>query len=86
MEATCRICGQPEAAGYVNEAAGEACADLCHSELGDRVSYEDAANPRRVGIVIEVIEDGPRQFRVWFEGGSRTVSDLRQHGWKRVAA
>jgi hypothetical protein len=64
-------------------------------KLGDRVSYEDMANPRRTGTVVETIEHGGTtpsghplpssvEFRVRFDNREETVSDLRQAGWKRL--
>lgn len=65
--------------------------------VGSRVSYEDMANPRRDGIVEEVIQHGgvtpsglplPRftEYRVrWDEprdGVEEVTSDLLQHGWR----
>lgn len=55
-----------------------------HVQTGSRVSYEDASNPRRTGSVTEVILDG-REFRVAWDEGGETVSDLRQHGWYQLA-
>lgn len=63
------------------------------ARVGDRVSYEDMANPLRVGTVVEVIDNEyGRQYRVaWDEADTATfedvpvvgtVSDLRQYGWK----
>jgi hypothetical protein len=64
-------------------------------EIGDRVSYEDMANPRRTGTVVEIVERGGEtpsglplptgtDYRVRFDDRDETVSDLRQAGWKRV--
>lgn len=54
-------------------------------KVGDRVSYDDMANPRRVGTVIAQVGN---EWRVLWddEAGTRshTVSDLRQHGWNLV--
>lgn len=56
---------------------------------GARVSYEDQANPRRVGEIV-----GPKQglhhnpmdeWLVRWEDGEEVFSDLRQHGWSLVA-
>lgn len=58
--------------------------------VGDRVSYEDMANPRRVGAVVSlrpVVILGRTigtDYEVRWDGGGETISDLRQHGWKRV--
>lgn len=63
--------------------------------VGDRVSYEDVANPRRTGTVVEIVERGGEtpsglplpegvEYRVRFDDRSETVSDLRQVGWKRI--
>lgn len=66
-------------------------ADLTEIKVGSRVAYEDMANPRRVGRVVSLADDGSAgvaweersQFPV--EGSDDpivgTVSDLRQHGW-----
>lgn len=55
------------------------------AEVGDRVSYEDMANPHKSGHVVGTVSGGkwgPDQFRVKWDDGTETVSDLRQHGWK----
>lgn len=44
-----------------------------------RVAYEDQANPRRVGTVIDLRAG---QFCVEFDDGETTWSDLRQYGWR----
>jgi hypothetical protein len=55
------------------------------AELRDRVSYEDMANPRREGYVTGVDDRGwGVQYRVRFDDGEVTYSDLRQRGWKLV--
>lgn len=60
-------------------------------EVGTRVSYEDAANPRRVGAVTEIDESrwGTNYHVEWdeqhrFDGVAGTYADLRQHGWHLV--
>lgn len=64
--------------------------------VGTRVSYEDAANPRREGRIAEVIQTGGTtpsgfalptgdEYRVVFDDGSETISDLRQYGWHQLA-
>ena len=63
-------------------------------QVGTKVSYEDMANPRRVGTVAAITRWGSCQgveqvgvggsveYRVeWDEGGS-DYSDLRQRGWR----
>jgi hypothetical protein len=46
-----------------------------------RVSYEDMANPRRYGVVVE---HRAGEFRVVWDGDEgETWSDLRQAGWRR---
>jgi hypothetical protein len=59
---------------------------LEHVEVGTRVSYEDMANPRREGVISEILMDG-REFQVeWSEGSpSSCISDLRQYGWHVLA-
>lgn len=63
--------------------------------VGDRVSYEDMANPLRVGTVTEInvsvwgtdyrVEwDAEFQQATAFGPDAGTVSDLRQHGWRFV--
>ena len=53
-------------------------------KIGGRVSYEDSANPRRVGAVKATI-DSPwgTEFRIVFEDGTETTSDCRQSGWRK---
>jgi hypothetical protein len=58
-------------------------------KVGDRVSYEDAANPRRYGTIIDRVPlfDGV-EWRVRWDipSGSTPrihVSDLRGRGWQR---
>lgn len=67
-----------------------------HVEVGARVAYEDAQNPRREGKVLAIVEDG-RQFAVAWDasfqfpavGGDDPVtgcfSDLNQAGWHVLA-
>lgn len=62
------------------------------AEVGDRVAYEDMANPYQVGTVTEVLS--PSCYRVIFEAvesdfgpefglpARETLSDLRQCGWR----
>ena len=51
--------------------------------VGDRVSYEDMANPRLVGTVVGiVVSRWGTEFQVEFDDGSKTTSDLRQYGWR----
>jgi hypothetical protein len=46
-----------------------------------RVSYEDMANPRRYGVVVE---HRAGEFRIVWDGDDgETWSDLRQAGWRR---
>ena len=61
-----------------------------------RVSYEDVANPRRHGTVVEVVPvmlvaftrsgramvPAGNEYLVRWDDGTETVSDLRQHGWR----
>lgn len=54
------------------------------AQVGDRVSYEDAANPRRVGVVVAVLRGWGVEYRVRWDDGTSTVSDLRQAGWRRA--
>lgn len=66
-----------------------------HVEVGTRVSYEDTANLRREGRVLEILEDG-REFVVEWDPAFQfpahdltgpitgTTSDLCQHGWHIV--
>lgn len=59
-------------------------------EVGTRVAYEDAANPRREGRVVAIYDDG-RDYGVEWDEGYRfddvaaTTSDLRQSGWTLIA-
>lgn len=53
------------------------------SEPTNRVSYEDMANPRRYGTVVECLESvWGVEWRVRWDDGDETVSDLRQRGWR----
>jgi hypothetical protein len=53
---------------------------------GARVSYEDRANPRRVGEIAGSLSTGAGlQYRVVWEDGEEAIVDLRQHGWSLVA-
>lgn len=58
------------------------------ANVGDLVSYEDQANPRREGEVLEILRSTDlwtfaTQYRVrWNHDGTETVSDLRQPGWR----
>lgn len=61
-----------------------------HVEVGTRVSYEDAANPRREGRVVAIYDDGLQYGVEWdeayrFDDVAATTSDLRQHGWYVLA-
>jgi hypothetical protein len=63
---------------------------------GDRVAYEDMANPRREGTVVEVVSGyfgTHREYRVrwdepWTDEAGQevagTISDCRQYGWVMV--
>ena len=66
------------------------------ARVGDRVSYEDAANPKRTGTVTK--DHGGHYTVVWDESDqwpvdpydpearyTECVSDLRQPGWRREA-
>jgi hypothetical protein len=49
---------------------------------GQRVAYEDMANPRREGVIGTVLTDRwGTQYHVIWDDGEDTTSDLRQHGW-----
>lgn len=50
---------------------------------GTRVSYEDQANPLREGTVQAVLPSG--EYRVEWDEGGETTSDLRQYGWYVLA-
>lgn len=60
--------------------------------VGQRVSYEDQANPRREGEIVGTVDGGQYRIR-WDPCGHvgacdcerETVSDLRQHGWFQLA-
>lgn len=50
--------------------------------VGNRVAYEDMANPRKVGRVTKIdASEWGNQYHVEFDDGTGTVSDLRQYGW-----
>jgi hypothetical protein len=55
-------------------------------ELGDRVEYEDMANPRRAGEVTGITRTKwGTQYQVrWDDDRSYTWTDLRQSGWTHV--
>jgi hypothetical protein len=51
-------------------------------QVGTKVSYEDMANPRRNGKVCDVVTDQwGTQFKISWEDGTFSISDLRQQGW-----
>ena len=54
---------------------------------GDRVSYEDMANPRKEGTIVGT-KLGTRfsspQFQIRWDDGSEDWSDLLQHGWEKL--
>lgn len=56
---------------------------------GDRVSYEDIANPRRVGTIVGQVEGGPSgtSYEIEFDDQAypHHFSDCRQAGWRREA-
>lgn len=55
-------------------------------KAGDKVSYEDQANPLKIGRVHAVDLDNPwSPFTIEWEDGTTTNTDLRQHGWSLVA-
>lgn len=63
---------------------------LEHVEVGTRVAYEDAMNPRREGRVTEILLDGREYAVAWderegFDSEVVTTSDLRQAGWTMLA-
>jgi hypothetical protein len=63
-------------------------AEMTQAKLGDRVSYEDRANPKRAGMVADImVSQWGTQFVIaWQDAeGGLSVSDLRQYGWKLVA-
>lgn len=49
-----------------------------------RVAYEDQANPRREGTVVEIALALGGQFVIRWDDGGFDLSDLRQHGWSLV--
>lgn len=55
--------------------------------VGDVVSYEDMANPKQVGMVVNFRDSQwGRDFEIMWEDGTASYSDCRQHGWQRAAA
>ncbi len=59
-------------------------------QVGQRVAYEDMANPRRVGTITDR-EDELGWRVVWDDKADdecegETWSDLRQHGWREVTS
>lgn len=59
--------------------------DFCR-RVGDRVSYEDMANPTRYGEIIRINRQSPWPLSYsvrWDDDGSVIASDLRQVGWRR---
>jgi hypothetical protein len=70
------------AAGSIRSARVKGQDMIRSPKLDMRVSYEDMANPRRDGKVIEVrTTTWGTQYVVRFDDGEETYSDLRQHGW-----
>ncbi len=52
-----------------------------------RVSYEDMANPRGYGWVMEALESRwGIEYLVRFDDGTWVTSDLRQRGWRGEVA
>jgi hypothetical protein len=50
--------------------------------IGSRVSYGDSTGLRRQGEIIEVLAD---EYRVHWDDGGETISDLRQYCWWQLA-
>lgn len=60
------------------------------AEVGERVAYEDMANPRREGVVIDWLDldlrfGGSRQYQIRWDDGTESVSDCKQYGWTLVS-
>lgn len=71
------------------------------AQVGDKVAWDTPMSGRSDGEVVEVIpflypehngrevvwvDHGAVEFRVRFEDGTETVSDLRQRGWRFLGA
>lgn len=55
---------------------------ITNPQIGLCVSYQDVANPPRVGYVVDVLSTATAtDYLVIFEDNTETWSDLRQHGW-----
>lgn len=87
---------QAEAKSYEQlcaESDASAAADFDRDfppSIGDRVSYEDMANPRREGTIVQTMNTpfGVQYLVEWDDRVTESLvaqvwSDLRQHGWKR---
>jgi hypothetical protein len=54
-------------------------------KVGERVYYEDMANPRRDGSVTHIEQTRwGIEYTVAMNDGEYVHSDMRQAGWKRV--
>lgn len=50
--------------------------------IGRRVVYEDMSTPMRSGTIVQIIEhDFMDEFRISWDGGGETISDMRRPGW-----
>jgi hypothetical protein len=60
--------------------------DLEALSVGDRVCYEDMANPRCEGVIADIHKQhwGTQYIVAWcgYRAGEISYSDCRQSGWK----
>jgi hypothetical protein len=59
-------------------------ADYTEFKVGARVAYEDMANPRREGTIIEIALALGGQFVIRWDNGAIDLSDCRQAGWSLI--
>jgi hypothetical protein len=55
--------------------------DTSTISVGDRVSYEDMANPRRRGMIVAT-GDAFGQYTIAWDDDTTSTSDCRQAGWR----
>jgi hypothetical protein len=62
----------------------EADTAAAFDRIGERVSYEDMANPLARGTIADIdVSQWGVQYVIAWDSGRISTSDLRQHGWRR---